>query len=169
PERSRRAAGPATRPCPGARWGATRCLRLALVDPPSGAGPTPLGATAPIRGARRRVRARAARGTGAGTPSGSRRAERRAARAPSGVRRGCRASGASSPGPAGDAGGTASTHSGESCRVRAVHLVALRQRLEVAGGREQSDRGRARHRRTGELRVARQEFGHEVAVLLRLE
>src|SRR2546429_9008771 len=169
PERSRPAAGPATRSCRGAPWGAARCLRLAAGDRPSGAGPTPPAATGPTRSAPRRVRATTARGTRAGTPSGNRRAGRRAARVPSGVHRACRTPGAAIPGPEGYAVGTASAHSAEARRVRAVHAVALRERLEVAGEPEQIGRHRARRRYAGELGVARQELGHDVAGLLRLE
>ena len=123
----------------------------------------------PGRGAPLRARAKGARGTRPDMRSGSRRAGRRAAPDPSVVRRARRASGASIPGPAGYAGGAALTHSGESCRVRAVGPVALWQRLEVAGGREQRGGDRARRRHAGELGVARQELGHDLAVLLRLE
>src|SRR3979409_827203 len=112
----------------------------------------PPAATAPGREVPLHVRATVARGTRAGTPSGSRRAGRRAARDPSGERGWWRAPGASIPGPAGDAGETASPHPGESRRVGAVRPVALRQRLEVAGGREEGGGGRALPRHAGEVR-----------------
>src|SRR5205823_3172128 len=76
---------------------------------------------------------------------------------------------ASTPAAAGHGGGAASARPREARRVRTVHPVALWQGLEVAVRSEQGSRYGRRHGRAREVGVGRQELGHDVTVLLRLE
>src|SRR5205085_2398886 len=77
---------------------------------------------------------------------------------------------AASPAPAGCGGGTASAcRPRQPRRVRPVDPVTLGQGLQVAVRGEQGCRHGARHGRARELGVRRQECGHDIAVLLRLE
>src|SRR5205807_736153 len=94
---------------------------------------------------------------------------RRGRAASAAPRTGRRARVVSTAAAAGHGGGAASARPREARRVRTVHSVALWQGLEVAVRSEQGSRHGRRDGRAREVAVGRQELGHDVTVLLRLE
>src|SRR2546425_7394040 len=115
--------------------------------------------------------ARSAKETRPGRPSDSRRAPRPRAPAPSGGSRSAPETATSTATAARQecGGGSASVRPPQARGEGAVHAVALRQRLEIAVGRQQLGRHPTALRLAGELPVPLQEGIHDVAVLLGLE